>query len=101
MANWKYKLKFSRALRNAIHDEDSFAVLDALVACFTEVNQLVPEYYDEDDLAEDLMDIDSIRDDLEEPDHYGQDDEDIEDNINYQLSKLYDICDAYRIWIEI
>ena len=101
MANWRYTLKFSKALRNAIDEEDYSAVVDALVACFTELSQLVPGIYDDSELQEDLMELSDIQDEIDDCDDYCMDSEELEDTINGMLSKLYDICDSCRIWIAI
>lgn len=92
MARWRYTLKFGEALRNAIHDEDYEAVLDALVACFTELHKALPEDYDEYELENDLEDITIIKENMEDGD-------DVEDDINYELSDFYDLCDGLRVWV--
>lgn len=92
MAKWRYTLKFGEALRNAIYDEDYEAILDALVACFTELNQALPEDYDEDELERDLEDISAIKENFD-------DGEDIEDDINYKLDELYDLGDNLLVWV--
>ena len=92
MARWRYTLKFGEALRNAIDDEDYGAILDALVACFSELHKALPEDYDDYELDRDLEDISGIKETFE-------DGEDIEDDINFKLDELYDICDALKVWV--
>lgn len=92
MGRWRYTLKFGKALRNAIDDEDYEAILDALVACFSELNKALPDDYDSDELERDLEDISAIKENLE-------DGEDIDDEINYKLEELYDLCDAIKVWV--
>lgn len=90
MAGWRYTLKFGKALRNAIEEEDYEAILDALVACFSELSRALPDDYD--DLDRDLDDIAIIKENMEDGD-------DVEDEINYKLEDLYDLCDALRVWV--
>ena len=92
MGRWRYTLKFGEALRNAIDDENYEAILDALVACFTEINKALPEDYESYELEKDLEEISIIKENME-------DGEDVEDDINYELSDFYDLCDGLRIWV--
>lgn len=92
MAQWKYVLKFGKALRDAIDEEDYDKVISGLVACFTELHQTLPEDYDEDDLESDLEDISAIKENFD-------DGEDVEDELNWKLDELYDLCDSLRVWV--
>lgn len=92
MGRWRYTLKAGEGLRRAIEVEDYDGIIDGLEACFTELNQAIPEDYDADELDNDLADIDGIRDTLNEGD-------DVDDEINYKLDELYDLCDALQIWV--
>ena len=94
MGQWKYTLKSGKALRNAIDEEDYEGIIDGLVACFSELNKALPDDYDADELDSDLADIDGIRDTLDEGD-------DIEDELNYKLDELYDLCDALKVWVDL
>jgi len=101
MGNWRYTLKFGRALRDAIDSEDPDRVIDALVACFTEINKAMPTYFDSDDLQETLTELADYRDSLYNYDEYDMTYEEAVDNVDYMLERLYDICDDLRIWVEI
>lgn len=101
MARWEYTLKFGPALKDAIRDENPESILDALVACFTEINKAMPDYYDSDDLEEDLMDISDLHDSLENYDEYGMTYDDVVENIDGMLYNFYDMCDNLNIWVGI
>ena len=91
MARWDYEIseETARFLRNAIRDEDCGAICVALQQAYQEINEMCPEYYDEYDLQNDLEDLDYIDCDVEGA----------EDEINYELSEFYDLCDTLRIWV--
>lgn len=93
MGRWRYTLKFGEALRNAIEDENYEDIISGLVACFTELHKALPDEYDEDDLQGDLADISGIYETFEDGD------DDIEDELNWKLDELYDLCDALQVWV--
>ena len=99
MANWKYKLKSGKALRDAIDAEDNVETLNALRACFEEIHRAMPDMYDEDDLEDDINEIENQLDNCENYADYDMTYDDIEDEINYMLNGFYDLCDSYRIWV--
>jgi len=101
MAKWKYTLKNGEALRKAIYDEDSRAVLDTLAKCCAEVYDHFPDEYDEYQYNEDIEDISNQLDNLENYADYDMSYEDVEDEINYLLTKFYDLCDYLRIWVAL
>ncbi len=101
MGQWKYKLKNSQALRDAIHNGDLDEVLNQLEVCWKEINQQFPEDYDDRELSSDLDDIENERDNILNYEDYDMDYEEVEDNVDYLLSNLYDECDGLGIWIEI
>lgn len=92
MGRWQYTLKFGKALRNAIDEEDYSKILDCLVGCFSEINKALPDIYDTNELDCDLDDIFVIKDNYE-------DGEDVEDSINYKLEDLFDLCDNLGVWV--
>jgi len=101
MANWKYRLKVGSDLREAISDENYEDVLKYLEKAWREINKQFPEDYEEDELNEDIADIENERDNLLNYEDYDMKMEDVEENINYLLTNLYDYCDNMGIWIEI
>ena len=101
MTNWKYRLKVGSDLREAINDENYEDVLKYLEKAWREINKQFPEDHEEDELNEDIADIANERDNLYNYEDYDMTIEDVEENINYLLSNLYDYCDNMGIWIEI
>ena len=87
---WNNKLASGKDLRDAIDDEDYERVVHCLRACWQEINEKMPEDFDEYDLEDKFVELDPIEED-------GYD----EDELNYQLSDLYDFCDGYGIWVEL
>lgn len=101
MANWKYKLKSGKALRDAINAEDNVDTLNALRDCFEEIHRAMPDMYDEDELEDDINEIENQLDNCENYADYDMTLDDVEDAVNYMLEEFYDLCDAYRIWVDI
>ena len=101
MANWKYRLKTGSDLRESINDENYEDVLKYLEKSWREINKKFPNDYEEDELNEDIADIENERDNLFNYEDYDMTMEDVEENINYLLTNLYDFCDNMGIWIEI
>ena len=95
MADWKYTLKNSSLLRSAIRNEDPKAVLDALERIWIEIYS----HFDNEDIYSNA----ELEDDLEDihNEEYDMTLEVVIDNIDYLCNKLYDFCDAERIWIDI
>ena len=98
MKEWKYTLKNGKILREAIEKENYEKVLKILKECYTEIldffvkegltepknrDEEYEEYVENIDIL--LGDIDTIE----------------EDDINYELSLLYEMCDNTNIWIEL
>lgn len=98
---WVYTLKAGKPLRAAVNSEDYEAVIEQLKSCWREINREFPEQFDEYDLDDVLEELDNERDNVLNYEEYDMTYEDVEDNINYQLSNLYDFCDAFNIWVEI
>ena len=101
MANWKYRLKTGSDLRESINDKNYEDVLKYLEKSWREINKKFPNDYEEDELNEDIADIENERDNLFNYEDYDMTMEDVEENINYLLTNLYDFCDNMGIWIEI
>lgn len=94
MTKWRHRLSNSESLREAIENEAIDDVLYELLSSFEEINRVYPDEYTEDELEDDRADIESMLDDY-------NNDEDIEDAVNYLLDEFYDLCDALRIWVEL
>ena len=103
MANWRYTLKASSALRDAINKEDPEAVLNALERAWIEIYNYISneDIYSNTEFNDDLADIDNERDNLYYYEDYDMTLNDVIDNIDYLCNELYDFCDAERIWIDI
>ena len=99
MANWKHKLRHGKPLREAIDNEDYAEVIEQLKACFEELHKVVPDDYDDYDLERDLSDIDDLEYMFDE-DYAESDDEGLVAEIDSKLNDLYDLCDAYNVWVE-
>ena len=95
MGKWRYVLKNGKALRSAIDDGDYDAIVDRLEDCFKEINRALPDDYDEAELERDLEDIEILRENIED------DPDSAEDEIDYELSGFYDLCDGLRVWVEL
>ena len=87
------------ALRKAINvDEDNAAIIDAIEAIYEYIHTQNSEIVDDSDLDSYKEELNDLRDSIAD----GSDvDEYIEDNIDYQLTQLYDLCDNCNIWILI
>ena len=93
MARWDFELNknIALALRDAIRNEDLEAICATLQMAYQEINGICPEYYDDNDLMWDIEDLDYL----------DVDGEGAEDEIDYELSRFYDLCDALKIWIPV
>ena len=87
---WNYELRCGRALRRAIEDEDLEKVLLTLRQAYREL--LRAGYIDEDDYEEYTSNIDYQLEDTDNLD---------EDEVDYELSDFYDLCDNLRIWVSM
>ena len=99
MAKWKCTLKTGNALRQAIDSEDIEKVLDALKDCYLELNNAMPDWFDEGDLEDKIADIDNEFDNLENYEDYDMTYDDVEENVDYLLETFYDICDDLKVWV--
>ena len=95
---WKYVVsdKVSRKFRDAVRsDEPNYAeTLQAMKDVYTEIHDKRPDLLDDDDYEEYIEDLDFI-----DPEYDSE--EDLEENINYELGNLYDFCDAVDVFIGI
>lgn len=86
MNKWKYTLPNSKALRQAIEDEDSDLIYREIIKAY----KWAEEHFAEDNRIE----ISEVEDDLE----FEAFDE---DSVNMHLENLWNYCDARRIWVEL
>ena len=107
---WKHKVDKDLAfrLRDALEaDETDYEELrEAMKAVYDNIHSLIPDMFDEyecEDAKEDLdmLDTESSDDDADYDDVDWMDEDDIESDWNYALEDLYDLCDAFDIWIPI
>lgn len=107
---WKHKVDKDLAfrLRDALEaDETDYEELrEAMKAVYDNIHSLIPDMFDEyecEDAKEDLdmLDTESSDDDADYDDIDWMDEDDIESDWNYALEDLYDLCDAFDIWIPI
>ena len=95
---WNYTLsdKVSREFHDAIRadDEDYERVKQALLAVYKEIHEKAPQLLEDDEYDSYVSDIEFIDPDYDDPD-------DVEDNLNYELSNLYDFCDAMGVWLGV
>lgn len=101
MGRWKYKLMTGKQLRQAISDDDMTATLETLKECWKEISKAMPDVYDADDLVNDLEELDNQLDNCKNYEDYSMTEDDVQEEINWQLSRLYDFCDEWRIWVEV
>lgn len=98
MKEWKYTLKNGKILREAIKEEDYEKILRTLKECYTEildffVKEGLTELEDRDDEYEEYTEnIDMLLEDIDNIE---------EEEIDYELSLFYDLCDNTNIWIEL
>ena len=98
MREWKYTLKNGKILREAINAENYEKILKTLKECYIEildffVKEGLTEQEDRDNEYEEYIEnIDILLGDVDTIE---------EDDINYELSLLYELCDNTNIWIEL
>lgn len=101
MSKWKYNLSTGKALRDAVDNDDNLGTLKALINCYEEIHNILPNVYDEDDLEYDIADIKDQMDNLENYEDYDMTEEDVQEEINILLDDFYNFCDGVRIWVDL
>lgn len=103
MRQWKYTLKNSKALRNAINNENYLEILKELIKSYKQIvkieikDGIISMSEEEDTLNDYIFDIQNYIDyELMDIENINQ-----EDDINYFLNDLYDLCDNLNIWISL
>lgn len=98
MKEWKYTLENGKILREAIHEENYEKILKILKECYTEildffVKEGLTKPEDKDDEYEEYTEnIDMLLEDIDSIE---------EEEIDYELSNFYDLCDNTNIWVKI
>ncbi len=88
MARWKYVLKCGKELRDAIYEGNCNYALGIIEKAYKELLEakLIDEFdyerYTDEFTVYDVDDLD-------------------DDDINYELNELYDLCDSIGVWIPI
>jgi hypothetical protein len=103
MRQWKYTLKNSKALRNAINNENYLEILKELIKSYKQIvkieikDGIISMSEEENTLNDYISDIQNYIDyELMDIENINQ-----EDDINYFLNDLYDLCDNLNIWISL
>lgn len=103
MRQWKYTLKNSKELRNAINNENYLEILKELIKSYKQIvkieikDGIISMSEEEDTLNDYISDIQNYIDyELMDIENINQ-----EDDINYFLNDLYDLCDNLNIWISL
>ena len=94
MSNWKYKLDIKRHLT----DSTEWSGLAAAANAIAKELRKLPESLT--DGAYDFIDAVEFLDDVSESDcEFYANASDLQGEINYRLSTIYDFADAQRIWL--
>ena len=108
MKKWNYTLKNGLALREAIYEENHIRVLLILKKCYSEIvdyfvsvglteeEDKEAEYQDYIENINLLLEINNDEEETVE-ENINLD----EDDVNYELSNFYDLCDNCSIWVQI
>lgn len=100
MEKWNYSLNYGNSLRSAIDDGDLMAVLNYLYKCYQEL--LDAGIIDEREFDMYTQDFDMYESEiLEYGGIYEDADEDLLDNLDYELNEFYDMCDNLNVWIPL
>lgn len=103
MREWKYTLKNSKELRQAIKEENYLEVLKSLIKGYRQIVKIeIKDGFIESSEEEETLQnyISDIQDYI---DYELMDIENInkEEDINDFLNDFYDYCDSLRIWIKL
>lgn len=88
MARWTYELKCGKELRYAIEEDNCERTLNILEKAYKElleaelIDENDYEWYTDEFIVYDVDDLD-------------------DDDINYELSEFYALCDSIGVWIPI
>lgn len=86
---WTHTLSSGTELRNKINAGDAMGVLDCIEDCYGEL--LDKGFIDDYDYESAIEDFEL----------YDAEDDNIEENVDYELDNLYDLCDYLGVWIPI
>lgn len=107
MGKWIYKLKRGSELRRLVEEaettENLLEILQKLKNCYQEILTSYPfeDEYDKYDIQEALNFLEGDDEIIQEKElgEYGF--ENAEDLIDNRLEEFYNLCDDYRIWVEL
>lgn len=100
MAKWDYTLKVGRKLRSAIASGDIPVILNQIENAYIEIHDEFPQYLTTEDLDEIIEEIEEVRQDCTDSSDW-EFPYDAEENVDYLLDNLYNLCDDMRIWVDI
>lgn len=106
---WKHKINKEVAfrLRDALEADltDYEELREAMKACYDDIHAAMPEVFDEDDCNDAKEELDwlstSSDEDADYDDPEYMDDDALENDWNYALEDLYDLCDNLNVWIPV
>lgn len=90
---WRYRLKNSRALRNAIDDNDPLAVCVELENSYQELCEA--SLIDEDDCDKWIEEVENL-----DPSYFDYEEE-FDEEVNFLLDEFYDLCDNIGVLITL
>ena len=93
---WEYKIPVNivKDLADASDVGDLNGMSDGLIKCYKWINENVPDdLYDEDNFESDEEYLSGLK--IE----YFEDEDELEEEIDYAIDNFYDLCDALSIWV--
>ena len=99
--NLQIPQKLANKLRNAISNEEPATILEAIKECYEFLTNEMPQYFSRDEFEELVADLDSELDNLENYEQYDMTYDDVIENIDAWLDKLYRDCDDVRVFIPL
>ena len=86
MNRWKYRCAEFKDVRESIDDEDYEGVINSLIIICHKYSKIDKDFADE---------LTELAEELEYLEDYDEDD------LNYYLGEMYDLCDAAGIWLDL
>ena len=101
MANWKYVLKTSSDLKDALSNKKYEDILEYLKQSWSEIYHTFPNFFDWDDLRSSVSAIMVEEDKILNYQKYNLTEDDIDKIINYLVNELIDYCKPMLILVDI